>query len=64
MAIKGTINLHRDLLAAQAGNEAVSFFEFEADKLFSQRESELIQKCLQKYGEMPRGGADDLDDLF
>lgn len=42
----------------------MALFEFEEDKLFSQRESELIQKYLQEHGEMPGGGADDLDDLY
>jgi hypothetical protein len=64
LAIKGTANLRQDLLAAMADNDSASFFEFEEDKMFSQRESELIQKYLQEYGKMPGGGADDLDDLF
>jgi hypothetical protein len=28
--------------------------------MYSQRESELIQKYLQEHGEMPGGGGDDL----
>jgi hypothetical protein len=32
--------------------------------MYSQRESELLQKYLQEHGEMPGGGGDDLDDLF
>ena len=32
--------------------------------MYSQRESELIQKYLQEHGEMPGGAADDLDDLY
>jgi len=64
LSIKGTANLRQGLLAALAENSTASFFEFEEDKLFSQRESELIQKYLQKHGKMPGGGADDLDDLF
>jgi formate dehydrogenase beta subunit len=32
--------------------------------MYTQRESELIQQYLQRYGKMPGGGADDLDDLF
>ena len=62
--IKGTANLRRDLLAALEDNDSASFFEYEEDKMFSQRESELIQKYLQEHGGMPDGGADDLDDLF
>jgi formate dehydrogenase beta subunit len=64
LSIKGSANLRRDLLETLADNEAVFFFEFEEDKLFSQRESELIQKYLQEHGAMPGGGRDDLDDLY
>ena len=64
LAIKETANLRQDVLAALEDNDSASFFDFEEDKMFSQRESELIQKYLQEHGEMPGGGADDLDDLF
>ena len=42
----------------------VTLFCWEEDKMYSKRESELIQKHLQEYGEMPSGGEDELDDLF
>ena len=58
--IKGTANLRQDLLAALEDNDSASFFEYEEDKMFSQRESELIQKYLQEHGGMPDGDADDL----
>ena len=45
-------------------NEKAAWFEFEEDKMYSQRESELIQQYLQEHGEMPGGGDDELDDLF
>jgi len=45
-------------------NVTAQYFEFEEEKMFSQRESELLQKYLQEHGEMPGGGGDDLDDLF
>ena len=64
LAIKGTANLRQDLLLALDENDIAALFEFEEDKMFSQRESELIQKYLQEHGEMPGGGADDLNDLF
>ena len=64
LVIKGSANLQQDLLLALDENENAALFEFEEDKMYSQRESELIQKYLQEHGEMPGGGADDLDDLF
>ena len=64
LSVKGAVNLRQDLLAALADNDTASFFEFEENKMYSQRESEVIQKYLQEHGEMPGDGADDLDDLF
>ena len=64
LAIRGTANLRQDLLAALADNDSASFFEFEEVKMFSLRESELIQKYIQEHGEIPGGAGDDLDDLF
>jgi len=43
--------------------EKAAWFEFEQDKMYSQRESELLQQYLQQHGKMP-GGEDELDDLF
>ena len=60
--IKGTQNLRSDLQTEL--DSAAKFFEFEKDKMYSKRESELLQQHLQKYGEMPSGGEDELDDLF
>ena len=62
LKIKGTASLKSDLESEL--DSAAKFFEFEEDKMYSKRESELLQQHLQKYGEMPSGGEDDLDDLF
>jgi NADPH-dependent glutamate synthase beta subunit-like oxidoreductase len=64
LAIKGTANLRESLLEQLEENEKAAWFEFEEDKMYSQRESELIQQYLQKHGIMPGGGDDELDDLF
>jgi hypothetical protein len=64
LTIRGTANLRQELLLALDNNEKVAWFKFEEAKMFSQRESELIQKYLQEHGRMPGDGADDLDDLF
>jgi hypothetical protein len=62
LKIKGTPNLKSEIEAEL--DSSAKFFEFEEDKMYSKRESELLQQHLQKYGEMPGGGDDDLDDLF
>ncbi len=62
LKIKGTMNL-RSEIAGELDSKA-KYFKFEEDRMYSQRESELLQQHLQKYGEMPGGGEDELDDLF
>ena len=64
LTIKGTANLRQALLAAMQDNTNAVLFEYEEDKLYSRRESELIQRHLQERGEMPGGAEGDLDDLF
>ena len=62
IAIKGDMNIRRALREAVESNDAACFFEWEEDKMYSRRESELLQQYLQEHGEMPGGGADELDD--
>ena len=64
LAIKGTPNLRETLIQELEENTSAEWFDFEEDKMYSQRESELIQQYLQEHGEMPGGGGSDLDDLF
>ncbi|MBU0988900.1 MAG: BzdV protein, partial [Proteobacteria bacterium] len=64
LAIKGTPDLRKSLLEDLEDGSSAVWFDFEEDKMYSQRESELIQQYLQKHGEMPGGGDSDLDDLF
>ncbi|MEJ2165287.1 MAG: FAD-dependent oxidoreductase [Desulfobacterales bacterium] len=63
LAIKGAANLRLALSLALEENDKAAYFIFEEDKMYTKRESELLQKYLQQHGEMP-GGGDDLDDLF
>ena len=62
-SIKAPASLRQDLIRSLEDNEKAALFGYEEDKLFSRRESELIQKYLQEHGEMPVGD-DELDDLF
>jgi len=61
--IAGTPNLQR-LLAEElrAGREA-RHFVFEENKLYTQRETELLQRFLQQNGKLPEGN-EELEDLF
>ena len=64
LAIKGTANLRRELTISLENIPTAAFFEYAEEKLFSKRESELIQKYIQQHGKMPGGGFAELDDLF
>ena len=60
LSIKGSVNLRQDLLSVLKDYPNASLFAYEEDKMYSQRESELLQKYLQQHGEMPGGEGDDL----
>ncbi|MBI4964251.1 MAG: (2Fe-2S)-binding protein [Desulfomonile tiedjei] len=63
IVIKGTANMRELLLEYLEACQSAKHFDYEEDKMFSKRESELLQQHLQKYGEMPSGGEDE-DELF
>jgi hypothetical protein len=64
ITIKGTRTLRQSLLEALKVYERAVWFDFEEEKMYTQRESELIQQYLQEHGEMPGNGDFDMDDLF
>ena len=59
LSIKGTANLRQELLKALGKNDKAAWFDFKEDKMYSKRESELIQKYVQEHGQMPGGGSED-----
>jgi len=61
--IKGTDNMKDTLLEKLNEKEKAIYFIYEADPMFTKRESELLQQYLQKHGKLPDSG-DELDDLF
>ena len=61
--IKGSDNMKETLLEKFNNGEKAAYFIYEADPMFTKRESELLQQYLQKHGKLPNSG-DDLDDLF
>ncbi|MBW1956766.1 MAG: FAD-dependent oxidoreductase [Deltaproteobacteria bacterium] len=62
LAIQGTSDLRAALWRAITENKSAAWFIFEEDKMYSLRESEWIQRHIQRYGQMPGFGED--DDLF
>jgi hypothetical protein len=61
--IKGTINLRRDLEAQLATYEKARYFIYEENRMFSKKESELLQQFIAQYGELPEGNRE-LEELF
>jgi hypothetical protein len=64
--ICGTPHLRQDLRKCLQNPGEAKFFTWEEDPMYTKRESELLQRYLQQYGELPGGGGgdDDLNDLF
>lgn len=62
--IKGTATLQADLRMDSEHNGQARYFRFEEHRLYSKRESELLQQYMQEHGRMPAGAADEVDDLF
>jgi hypothetical protein len=61
--IAGVQNLRTALEEQLASNDKARYFVFEQDRLYTQRESELLQQYLQQHGKLPEGN-DELADLF
>lgn len=63
--IKGAINLRKELEEQlTAGNKKARFFVFEEAKMFTMRESELLQQFLKKYGKLPEQNIGIEEDLY
>ncbi len=61
--IKGTLNLRKDLQEQLTTNPEAKRFLYEEAKMFTTRESELLQQFLKKHGRLPRQNVD-IDDLY
>ncbi len=61
--ISGVMNMQGALNEQLQTRENAKFFLWEEDKMYTKRESELIQQFLQVHGKLPEGN-DELDDLF
>lgn len=62
LAIQGTSNLKQALMGEMSENRAPCWFDIKVEQMYTQRESQLLQKHLQQHGYMPGEGDD--DDLF
>ena len=62
LQISGTQTMRQALLEHLAAGQA-SYFLYEEEKMYTQRESELLQNYLSQHGRLPKGN-DLPDDLF
>ncbi|MHC1590301.1 MAG: FAD-dependent oxidoreductase [Candidatus Hecatellaceae archaeon] len=61
--IKGTSNLRKDL-EAQLSNPKAKYFMYEEAKMFTMRESELLQQYIKKHGKLPEQNVELEEDLY
>ena len=61
--LKGTPSLREGLLRALEGEVEAVWFNFEEEKMYSKKESELLQKYVREHGRMPGGGSEE-ENLF
>jgi hypothetical protein len=65
VCIKGAINLKKELEEQLAsGNKKAKYFVYEEAKMFTMRESELLQQFLKKYGKLPELNIGLEEDLY
>jgi len=62
--IKGTINLRRELEEQLATNPKARFFMYEEAKMFTMRESELLQLFLKRCGKLPEQNVGVEEELY
>ena len=62
--IKGTMNLRKELKHQLAANIKAKYFIYEEAKMYTVRESELLQQHTKRHGKMPEQNIGIEDDLY
>jgi len=62
--IKGTIHLRKELEEQLATNPKARYFLYEEAKMFTMRESELLQRFLKRYGRLPEQNVGVEEELY
>jgi len=62
--IKGTMNLRKELMEQLPDNKEAKCFLYEEAKMFTMRESELLQQFMKKHGKMPDQNVGLEEDLY
>ena len=61
--IKGAMNLQQELKDQLDLNQEAKFFMYIEEKMFSKRESEILQHFITEHGKMPKQNQE-MEDLF
>ncbi|UCG37032.1 MAG: FAD-dependent oxidoreductase, partial [Candidatus Bathyarchaeota archaeon] len=62
--IKGTMNLKKELEQQLTTNVKAKYFTYEEAKMYTMRESELLQQYVKRHGKMPVQNMEIEDDLY
>ncbi|MEM1538571.1 MAG: FAD-dependent oxidoreductase [Candidatus Nezhaarchaeales archaeon] len=62
--IKGTVNLRQELQEQLVSNPKAKYFIYEEAKMFTMRESELLQAFLKRYGRLPEQNVGVEEELY
>jgi hypothetical protein len=62
--IKGAMNLRKELMEQVSTSKQAKYFLYEEAKMFTMRESELLQQFMKKYGKMPDQNVGLEEDLY
>ncbi|MCW4020849.1 MAG: FAD-dependent oxidoreductase, partial [Candidatus Bathyarchaeota archaeon] len=62
--IKGTMNLRQELEQQLATNTKAKYFVYEEAKMYTMRESELLQQYIKRHGKMPQQNVEIEEDLY
>jgi len=62
--IKGAMNLRKELEQQLATNKKAKYFICEEAKMYTMRESELLQQYIKRYGKMPEQNVEIEGDLY
>jgi len=62
--IKGTVNLRKELGQQTTENKEAKYFLFEEAKMYTMRESEMLQQYIKRHGKMPKQNLEIEEDLY
>lgn len=62
--IKGTANLKKELEQQFATNKKAKYFTYEEAKMYTMRESELLQQHIKRHGKMPEQNIEIEEELY